>query len=242
MKPFFTYFGGKYRVAPKYPSPIHDTIIEPFAGSAGYSVRNYNKNVILYDLDEKIIGLWKYLISVKQREIMSLPTNISDGLDSIPNVCEEAKWLIGFWLNKGTSSPSKSPSLWMRQGIRPNSFWGDTIRNRIAFQVEKIRHWKAIHSSYQNIERNYTATWFVDPPYEKAGKDYKHSSKMIDFQHLGEWCRFRNGQVIVCENAGAEWLPFKPFLTIKGTEGKNRSGDSREVIWYQDDGGLLLLK
>ena len=31
MKPFFTYFGGKYRVAPKYPSPLHETLIEPIA-------------------------------------------------------------------------------------------------------------------------------------------------------------------------------------------------------------------
>lgn len=39
LKPFFTYFGGKYRIAPRYPKPQYNTIIEPFAGSAGYSLR-----------------------------------------------------------------------------------------------------------------------------------------------------------------------------------------------------------
>ena len=35
LKPFFTYYGGKYRAAPKYPEPVHGSIVEPFAGSAG---------------------------------------------------------------------------------------------------------------------------------------------------------------------------------------------------------------
>ena len=48
MRPFFGFYGGKWRDAPKhYPFPEHDTIVEPFAGSAGYSVRYSDRNVIL---------------------------------------------------------------------------------------------------------------------------------------------------------------------------------------------------
>lgn len=36
---------------------------------------------------------------------------------------------------------------------------------------------------------------------------------------------------MVCENEGADWLPFRPFIVIKSTEGKNGKAKSREAIW-----------
>ena len=47
---------------------------------------------------------------------------------------------------------------------------------------------------------------------------------------LSEWCRSRRGQVMVCENEGARWLPFRPFRSIQSTS----NGVSREVIWTND--------
>lgn len=95
--PFFYYYGGKWRIAKKYPGPIFPRIIEPFAGAAGYSSRYYQKEVLLCDLDPIIAGLWKYLLKSSPNDIMSLPTNISH-VDEL-SVCQEAKWLIGFFLN-----------------------------------------------------------------------------------------------------------------------------------------------
>ena len=45
MKPFFRYYGGKWRDCAKYPPPQFDTIVEPFAGSAGYSVRHHTRMI-----------------------------------------------------------------------------------------------------------------------------------------------------------------------------------------------------
>ena len=56
---------------------------------------------------------------------------------------------------------------------------------------------------------NEEATWFIDPPYQFGGHEYKCSNKQIDFAKLAEWCEDRNGQAIVCENTKATWLPFK---------------------------------
>src|SRR5690348_5384455 len=58
LMPFFSFYGGKWRAAPKYPAPLYDTIIEPFAGSAGYAVRHYEKRVLLCEKDPVIAALW----------------------------------------------------------------------------------------------------------------------------------------------------------------------------------------
>lgn len=227
LKPFFCYYGGKWRVAKRYPSPTFDTIVEPFAGAAGYSTRYYNKKVILYDLDPVICSVWDYLIKSTPEEIMSLPSTLNH-IDDI-QVCQEAKNLIGFWLNKGTTQPKKSPSKWMRAGIAPNSWWGDGVKLRIATQMPYIKHWQINNASYDTAP-DIQATYFVDPPYQNdAGKIYK--MKFTVFANLAEWCKTRQGQVIVCEQEGADWLPFTQFHTIKSTPGSRGKSRSAEVIW-----------
>ena len=221
MKPFFTFYGGKYRIALKYPKPQYQTIIEPFCGSAGYSLRYAHLNIILYEIDPRIYGVWNYLINVKESEILNLDQPI----------CQEQEWLIGFWLNKGSAQPAKQPSKWMRDYEKPNScnFWGECVKTRIASQLHGIRHWKIYNKSYLESSR-IEATWFIDPPYNnKAGRCYKYHD--INYKDLGSWCQELGGQVMVCENEGADWLPFKPFLNIHTTNGKMRNGYSKEVIW-----------
>lgn len=229
LRPFFSYYGGKWRDALKlYPPPKHDTIIEPFAGSAGYSLRYANKRVILYEIDPVLVAVWRYLIEVKSSEILGLPDLPSDGTIDDLGVCQEARWLIGLWLNRGASSPRKSPSKWMRDGIRPGSFWGDRVRHTIASQVESIRHWEVHNSGYVECLDRPDATWFIDPPYQVAGRHYRFGSEVIDYKALGSWCKERSGQVIVCESAGADWLPFRPLGSTKTTRAAHRSA---EVYW-----------
>lgn len=225
IQPFFTYFGGKWRSARKYPDPKYDLIIEPFAGSAGYSLNYCDRDVILYDLDPTICAVWEYLLSVKESEILDLP-DVHPGMtvDDL-DVCTEAKILIGFWLNKGASRPCKTPSAWMRGRTHPNSFWGEAIRRRISGQLWLIRHWK-IENKHYSEAADRLATWFIDPPYEVRGENYVFGSSQVDYSHLASWCRSRCGQVIVCEQTGADWLPFSDLGSIKST-----LGISREAVW-----------
>jgi hypothetical protein len=224
LRPFLSFYGGKWRSAAKYPRPLHGVIIEPFAGSAGYAVRYPDRQVHLYDVDERIAGVWDYLIATPESEIRRLPLEVAH-IDDL-TVPEEAKHLIGFWLNSGAASPRKTPSSWMRAGKHATSFWGEVIRERIASQVPYIRHWTITHGSYEDIP-DQPACWFVDPPYSTpAGHYYRHN--VVDFASLGAWAKDREGQVIVCEQEGADWLPFDPLGSIKSTRG--RTG---EVIWTQ---------
>jgi len=227
LKPFFCYYGGKWRSAPRYPRPIFGTVIEPFAGGAGYSLRYSQLNVILYEVDPVIHGLWDYLIKVSSQEIMSLPDSV-DNVDDL-TCAEEAKWLVGFWLNKATTQPCKTASAWAKGGLRPNSHWGTVIKGRIASQVDMIRHWRVYNQSYENIP-DQKVTWFIDPPYQNAvGRHYKFNK--VDFNKLGVWCQSRSGQVVVCEQEGANWLPFEPFAKTKAMGGTRGKAYSEEVIW-----------
>ena len=101
----------------------------------------------------------------------------------------------------------------------------DADLKKIAKQLYKIRHWEIKLGSYDEIE-NVEATWFIDPPYEFGGHEYKCSNENIDFDKLAEWCKERNGQAIVCENTKATWLPFKPMKEMQGTMFK-----TTEAIW-----------
>ncbi len=233
LRPFFGYFGGKWRDAVKnYPEPKYDTIVEPFAGSAGYAMRYPSRKVILCEIDPILAGIWKYLINVDPSEILSIPDIGPDGSVDDLKVCEEAKWLVGFWLNRGAASPRRSPSRWMRDGIRPGSFWGERVKQTIATQVEAIRHWQVVDGGYSSLPPLHAATWFIDPPYETAGKNYRFGSEQINYVELAEWCKSRPGQVIVCENEGATWLPFRSLADVKTTRANSRS---KEVVWISDE-------
>ena len=233
IRPFFGYYGGKWRDALKnYPQPRFNTIVEPFAGSAGYALRYPHLKVILCELDPILFGVWKYLIRVKPREILAIPDLALDGSVDDLHICEEAKWLVGFWLNRGVSRPRKRPSRWMRDKIRPGSFWGDRVRHTIASQVKAIRHWRVYYRSYENCPTTTAATWFIDPPYQKAGRHYAHGAEAVNYGHLADWCRSRKGQVIVCENHGAKWLPFKTVGAMKTTRARRLS---KEVSWLTEN-------
>lgn len=225
------YYGGKVKLAPRYPRPKYDAIVEPFAGGAAYSLLYAERKVTLVEPYELLVNLWRYLIAVTPTEILQLP--LVEHVDDA-HVCEEAKSLIGWWLNTCTTSPRKRASQRWKSGICPNSFWGETRRWLISEQVTRIKHWHVLHAKYEDLEITDEATWFIDPPYQQAGRCYKHSSRQIDFTHLSEWCQGLDGQVIVCENLGADWLPFIPFALGKTSRAKRGSGKmtNREAVWY----------
>jgi len=229
LRPFFGFYGGKWRDTLKhYPAPRHKVIVEPFAGSAGFSVRYADREVVLCEKDPVIAGVWEYLIKVKASEIRAIGDVPPDGCVDDLHLSEEASALVGMWMNRGAARPRKRPSKWMREKIRPGSFWGDRVRNTIATQVGSIRHWRVYRCSYEDCPIVGPATWFVDPPYQMAGKHYAFGSDGISFPALAEWCRSRKGQVLVCENEGADWLPFRHLAHVKTTR---RGRTSTEVFW-----------
>lgn len=258
LRPFFCFYGGKWRTAGSYPPPRHQRVVEPFAGAAGYSTRlHWQHDVILIEKDPRVARLWRWLTHrtttsavIKTLPLWEsafettadsafrskLPTNTTEAVDA-------ASDLIGFWLNKGTTGPCKKPSTWMLSGIRPKSYWGAEVRHLLSEQVEAIKHWSVIEGDWSRCTEFSPTSFFIDPPYEQDGSHYKCSSASLDFKHLGGVClslASGGNQVVVCENEGASWLPFRKFRTIKATPGKQKKTDSSgkhrsvEVVWTDD--------
>lgn len=212
----FSYYGSKSKVVDLYPSPKFGKIIEPFAGSARYSLKYFDREVILVDKYPVIVDLWKWLQQASEADIMALP-NLENGqsLDNF-DLPKEAKYLIGFCINGGSAQPKKT--------VKDFSNWNEQKRV-IAKSLFKIKHWVIRLGSHDEIE-NTEATWFIDPPYQFGGEWYVKNNKSINFDELGKWCQSRSGQVIVCENTKANWLPFYAMRKMTGAY-----ETTTEAIW-----------
>jgi hypothetical protein len=164
---------------------------------------------------------------VTPAEILALPDlpNVGDSVDdhALP---QEAKWLIGFWLNRGSAQPKKSRTAYSARTDKAQLNWSPRAKERIVTQLPALERWTMTNASYEDAD-NGEATWFVDPPYGEMGKHYRF--KFSDFAALGPWCQARQGQVIVCEGAGASWLPFHELGSFKSTRGR-----AAEVVYVRE--------
>jgi site-specific DNA-adenine methylase len=216
----FSYYGSKSKIVKEYPRPKFDKIIEPFAGSARYALRYWEKEVLLVDKYEVIVKIWKWLQQCSPADIAKLPIlKEKDDLRKY-GLSEEEKLFMGFIIADGTFYPCNIATKFSTKGEQQKG-----RLSRIAEQLYKIKHWHIQHGCYQDIP-NQEATWYIAPPYQYGGHKYVVSNKGVDYSHLAQWCQSRNGQVIVCENTKSDWLPFKPLVDITGSMFK-----TTEAIW-----------
>lgn len=111
----------------------------------------------------------------------------------------------------------------------------------------KMRHllplhgWSIVMGDYRDLP-NKEVTWFVDPPYNNdAGLRYRYGPSSIgDYDELARWCRSRKGQVIVCENVGASWLPFRVLTDRRmGVKSRYQHSAIGEAFWHSEWPGSL---
>lgn len=224
-RPLFRYFGSKWQLSKHYPAPLYDVLRDHLCGSACYACRHPERQVILTDVDPDIVLLLKWLTEVDPTEILSLPVDLTPGMDIRElEISRGAQELIRRWQRVGRND-CWTVSKW--NGLP--GLWQESVKRELAKNVLRIRHWEVYQQSYTDSQDD-ERTHFVDAPYQHV-KGYPFES--IDFGHLGEWCRTRRGQVIVCEQAGADWLPFEPFRSIAGHTAASRKPGSKshEVIW-----------
>lgn len=225
----FAYYGAKHALARHYPAPIYGTIIEPFAGSAAYSCY-YAKdvdNVILWDKDPAVVALWERIQHITEDELEAISVSVAtDERTSDP--------LLG-GLAGSTSLHATLSGRDRKITPRMRKDW-PSVRRRIERALPYVRNWTINQGDYTRIP-NHESTWFIDPPYRTsssgnavAGNAYRHGQQDIDYDHLGRWCQQRSGQVIVCEQQPADWLPFQPFRKLKNGVAAP-TGVNMEVMW-----------
>ena len=227
----FGYVGQKRALIHCYPHPNRGVIVEPFAGSAGYARRwGAGRDVILVEKAPWLAQMWRWLTKASRDEIMSLPLLEKiprEGL-SVMDLRPEAKSLIGLKINL-TNHPAKVPTklALMHQHDGQIQWWNEAGRKAVAEAVRWMRHWHIICGDY-SAAPDIDATWFVDPPYERLPGMY--SARVESYPKLGWWCRSRKGQVIVCEDAAATWLPFRPLdYRNRSTKSSGAGGGSGAV-------------
>ena len=215
----WSYYGSKSKLIDLYPSPKFSKIIEPFAGSARYALKFFDHDILLVDKYEVIVKIWQWLQKCSEKDILSLPVlKVGQKINRSDFDCIEQAWLMGFIVQDAVNAPRLTVSKFAEANIAYE------IKD-IASQLYKIRHWEIMLGSFEDIP-NTEATWFIDPPYQFGGQYYVKSNKDLNFSMLGDWCKSRSGQIIVCENTKANWLPFKAMRKFTGA-----INTTVEAIW-----------
>lgn len=215
----FYFYGRKKQIAKYYPKPYYNTIIEPFAGSAAYSLfgNNWQKKVILIEKDKRVVDIWKWLIeeATPEKIVTLRDLKVGDRSSEFLHIIHAA-----------TKMAFKYKTIKVTPVLERN--WEISKRN-MAANLHKIKHWKIIHGDYTDAP-NIEATWFIDPPYKgPAGLGYAFDSKQIDYDFLAKWADKRKGEIIFCEGDQADYLPFQPLVVLKGVAGKS----NKERIYYK---------
>lgn len=210
----FYYFGRKGRLARKYPKPRFELVIEPFAGSAAYALFWKPERALLIERDERVVALWHRLVGegVAGLEAASPPV-VGERTQDL--------WHLTAMASKDSLSVREyTVSEWALKS------W-ELARKLAVRNLETAARFDYIAGDYEEAP-NVEATWFIDPPYQQVARGYKYNRDSIDYDKLAAFCRSRKGQVIVCEQKGADWLPFRT-LTVQ--QNVQSTGRSHEMVW-----------
>jgi site-specific DNA-adenine methylase len=255
----FKWFGSKFNLSELMPKPLpYLPIIEPFAGSAGYSCRyGMDRQVLLAESNQRLRSFWDWLINANPEEIRAIPSPTRMqryDYDGVTSGSTQRKSSVRLGALGGQSYETMCLSagqidlmrLWMfsHSGVYAfdcdhvppfGGYWTDIVKERIASNVPKIRWWTTVldYRELPDIE----GTWVIDPPYQKLIKINKHAYNcdQIDYVELAAWVRSRKGLVIVNEGEGADWLPFRRLSERTNSNITGGTKKSVEMIWTNQE-------
>jgi 16S rRNA G966 N2-methylase RsmD len=201
------YLGRKTRFIDHYPAPRHPLIIEPFAGSASFSVHHREREVLLLDVDNDVQAFWTWV------------------LDGCPSDDLRAQSVL-------RKSCQKNSSQWTSFASSTQLVRRKRQVERLAEYI--AGRWRFIAGDYRRAP-DVEATWFIDPPYQRSADQYRADA--LDYAELWRWCSARKGQVILCEAADNDWIPepvevVRDLKTGRGA-GRPRGGKRVEICWHR---------
>lgn len=236
-KSVFSYYGGKSKIVDLYPQPRFDLIIEPLAGAGAYAFkhakRGSGRTAWLNDLDDRTASIWEFLLSPDAADWIERywPAHVtvgSRGTDYLPTESPVGLFeLFRAEANQGTQGARGVHEQVTGMGAE---CWPRTRRKFLEI-IPQISHWRFTRRDFSSVLGS-NATWFIDPPYSNpAGSRYR-TGEGLDYTTLANWCKERDGQVIVCENLGADWLPFRQLEHRRvSIRSRYQKADAKEVMW-----------
>ena len=234
--PLFKWFGSKWSTSKYYPAPMHDVIVEPFAGSAGYALRHHEKQVILAEANTHIRRLWEWLIEdATSTSILDIPVNIPEGTDIRKlGLSEGQALLLKNWQRTNNVGDCWTISSW---GNKPGQ-WTENTRARVADEHSFVKHWQVYDDAYLLMsDATRERTWFIDPPYQF---NYQYRATPIDYARLSDDINHLQGQIVVCEAVCQKtgqvpsWLPFVPFrTTVTSRRKQTNNHHSKELVYVR---------
>jgi site-specific DNA-adenine methylase len=213
----FPYFGRKSKIAGQYPAPLPGVpVIEPFAGSMAYTLHWRPERALGFERDARVADLWHRLSLLDA--VPNPPVKGSSTDDLLVKLCSYSEHSL-------TSGKMTVTSRMLRD-------WESIHRRALAdgpYMRENVLYSQGDYRDAGDVE----ATWFIDPPYQKANRrGYRYGAAHLDYGELASWCLARKGLVIVCEQEGADWLPFQRFTDLVSHRG------SRTVeVWWTNTWG-----
>lgn len=238
ISPLFKWFGSKWQSARHYPEPEHDRIVEPFAGSAGYSLNHVDRQVTIWEDDPNLFALWTWLLGALGQEILDIPVGVPVGVDiRTIGLNRGQQLLLKHWQRTNNVGECWTISPW---GHLPGQ-WTENTRARVAEEVYAIRHWQ-LAPPIDLIDL--PSTWFVDPPYLY---NYRYRKGLPDFDYdaLSSFVQtvHSSSLVIVCEasrksdGAAPGYLNFQPsHRSVTSRRKPSQSHHSNELIYIKRPG------
>jgi len=138
----WSYYGSKSKIVRLYPPPLYGKNIEPFAGMARYSLRYFDRDILLVDKDPTIVRLWHFLQSCTVSDIFGLPDLTYKQSIEDCDISEDEELLLGFMVARGAASPQKIVQKFS------DIYYG---KRRIARNLFKIKHWIIEMGDYREI-------------------------------------------------------------------------------------------
>lgn len=233
LHPLWKCYGSKHTGSKHHPAPLPgSTIYEPFAGSAGYSLRHYKHNVVLWDINPRVQELWCWLIyKATSQDVLDIPLNLPEGTDIREiGLSWGQQLLLRHWQRTNNISECWTISKW---GSLPGQFSSNT-RDRVADEVNAIKHWK-----FRKPEWTEQGTWYCDSPYLY---NYQYGVKNFDYAaYAANVSRIPAGSLIiaceaVCPKTGKvpDYLPFTPSHSqVTSRRKKTENHHSKELVYVK---------
>lgn len=200
MKPPFSRIGGKTKlkkiIIPRIPE--HDVYIEPFiGGGAIYLDKPVCKTEVVNDLDTDLINAWKELKITTNEDLTKYDTIDMSILNEYYNSKETTG--IPFLLKQIIRSRNTFGAMGKGKLYKNYTPYG-VLKYKKDYE-NRLKDTILLNKNYIDVINEYDcekAFFYLDPPYEKSDKLYKHGT--FDFEELCDTLKKIKGKFLLSLN------------------------------------------